>query len=127
MLDDAAVQAKVTDSVSIDFIKSNISCNWDWRKVTRRVYDSIKIDVIGRELWRDKWDWDFLSQSLPINDILDYAKAYSEKWNWNYILCRVDIDALIVSGKWDEIFEILAEKEHSETEWNYLSNNLPID
>ncbi len=127
MSDDIAVQAKVTDSVSIGFIKSNINCNWDWRKVTRRVYDTIKIDVIGRDLWREKWDWNFLSQNLPINEILDYAKAYSEKWNWNYILSRVNIDALIDSGKWDEIFEILAEKEHSETEWNYLSDNLPID
>ena len=124
---DIAVQAKVTDSVSIDFIKSNIICSWDWQKVTRRVYDTIKIDVIGREFWRDKWDWDFLSQNLPIDDILDYAKAYSEKWNWNYILSRVDIDALIESGKWEELFEILAEKDNTKTEWDYLSNNLPVD
>lgn len=126
MLNDIAVQSKVTDSVSIDFIKEKIKCNWDWCKVTRRVYNTIKIDIIGRELWRNKWDWNFLSQKLAIGEILDYAKAYSDRWNWEYVLKRVDIDTLIKNGKWQEIFEILSVKEDSVKEWNYLSSSLPV-
>ncbi len=127
MLSDIAVQSKVTDCVSVDFIKANIKCNWDWRKVTRRVYNTIKIDIIGRDIWRDKWDWDFLSQNLPINEILDYAESYSEQWNWGYVLRRVDVNALIDSEKWQEIFEILSLKDSAVNEWNYVSTVLPTE
>lgn len=127
MASDIAVQSKATDSVTVDFIKSKIKCNWDWCEVTRRVYNTIKIGIIGRELWRDKWDWDFLSQHLAINEILDYAKAYSDKWNWEYVLKRVDVDTLIESAKCQEILEILSAKEDSVKEWNYLSNSLPVE
>lgn len=46
MLSDIAVQSKVTDCVSVDFIKANIKCNWDWRKVTRRVYNILKLILL---------------------------------------------------------------------------------
>lgn len=127
MASDIAVQSKVTDSVSIDFIKSHIKYNWDWHKVTRRVYNTIKIDFIGREIWRNKWDWNFLSNNLAISEILDYANAYSDEWNWEYVLKRVDIDTLIENGKWQEIFKILSTKGDSVKEWYYLSNSLPIE
>lgn len=127
MASDIAVQSKVTDSVTVDFIKSHIKCNWDWCKVTIRVYNTIKIDVIGRELWRNKWDWNFLSQKLAISEILDYAKAYSDKWNWECVLKRIDYGTLNENGKWQEIFEILSEKDDSVKEWNYLSCSLPVE
>lgn len=127
MLEDVALQAKTTDSVSVDFIKTHINANWDWRRVTRKVYQNIKIELIGNTIWRDKWDWDFLSQSLDVNSILEYANSYSDKWNWSLVLPRLDINALIVNNQWDDILSILSSKDSSTNEWCYLSQNLPLD
>lgn len=127
MDDDAAIQAKVTDCVSVDFIKKYINANWDWCKVTRKVYHSIKIDLIGNSIWRDKWDWSFLSQTLDVDSILEYTASYSDKWNWSIILKRFDSEALIESGKWNEIFTLLENKEIYISEWKSLSKSLSVD
>ena len=71
MAQDAALRLKITNSVSVDFIRKYIHCEWDWPSVTRRVYKSINISVIGNEIWRDKWDWNFLSEMLPLDNIIE--------------------------------------------------------
>lgn len=127
MNNDPAIKVKATDCVSVEFIKSHIKADWDWERVTRKVYQTIKIELIGNPIWRDKWDWSFLSQNLDINSILDYLAAYSDKWDWLIVLKRLDVNALIENGKWNEIFTILSDEEQHDNEWLYLSRTLPVD
>ena len=127
MNEELTIQAKATDCVSVEFIKMHINANWDWRNVTRKVYQTIKIELIGNSIWKDKWDWIFLSQNLDIDSILNYSAAYSDKWDWSIVLKRLDVNVLIENGKWNEIFTILLDEEKYENEWIYLSRILPVD
>ena len=127
MSDDAALKLKITDSVSVDFIRKNISCPWDWSNVTRRVYKTIKIDSIGNEAWRDKWDWNFLSEKLSESIIIDYAEKYADKWNWLIILRRLDQEFLTRPDVLPRLLHIFVSLDDAKQEWSYLSNVLPVE
>ena len=127
MAQDAALRLKITNSVSVDFIRKYIHCEWDWPSVTRRVYKSINISVIGNEIWRDKWDWNFLSEMLPLDNIIEYAERYDDKWNWMIILRRFKTEDLIQQRILSILLPLFAKKEESISEWTHLSGILPID
>lgn len=122
MQDDESVRTRLTDAVSIDFLRSNINANWDWSRLTQRVYETINLKAMGNASWIDKWDWDFLSESLDINDILEYAESYAKKWNWVTILKRFEYDC--ICEYLDKIATILSELEDSTSEWEALSAQL---
>ena len=122
MLDDESVRTRLTDAVSIDFLRSNINANWDWSRLTQRVYKTINLKAMGNASWIDKWDWDFLSESLDIDDILEYAESYARKWNWVTILKRLEYNCLCENL--DKIAAILSELEGSTSEWETLSAQL---
>ena len=127
MSEDTALRLKITDSVSVDFIRKNISCPWDWSNVTRRVYKTIKIDAIGNEDWRDKWDWNFLSEKLSDSNIIDYAEKYADKWNWLIILRRLDQEYLTQPDVLLRLLHIFVSLDDAKQEWGYLSNVLPVE
>lgn len=122
MQDDESVRTRLTDAVSIDFLRSNINANWDWSRLTQRVYKTINLKAMGNASWIDKWDWDFLSESLDVDDILEYAEAYARKWNWVTILKRLEYD--YICENLDKIAAILSELEDSTSEWETLSAQL---
>lgn len=123
MQDDESVRTRITDSVSIDFLRSNINANWDWCRLTQRVYKTINLKAMGNASWIDNWDWNFLSDSLDIDSILEYAESYARKWNWVTILKRLEYDRLCENL--DKIVAILSELEDSTSEWEALSTQLP--
>lgn len=122
MQDDESVRTRLTDAVSIDFLRTNINANWDWSRLTQRVYKTINLKAMGNASWIDKWDWDFLSESLDIDDILEYAESYARKWNWVMILKRLEYDC--ICENLDKIAAILSELEDSTSEWETLSAQL---
>ena len=122
MQDDESVRRRITDAVSIDFLRSNINANWDWCRLTQRVYKTINLKAMGNASWIDKWDWGFLSDNLDIDDILEYAESYARKWNWVTILKRLEYDCLCENL--DKIVVILSELEDSTSEWETLSAQL---
>ena len=126
MLDDVALRLKITNSVSVDFIRKHIHCEWDWPSVTKRVYKTINIDVMGNDAWRDKWDWNFLSEMLPLDSIMEYADSYVDKWNWMVVLRRFSAEELIRDNILSQLLRIFAEKESAEDEWAYLSVKVPV-
>lgn len=127
MSENSAVCSKVTESVPIDFIRSHIKDNWDWQLLTQRVYGSINISIIGNDIWRDKWDWAFLSSQLPIEDVLQYAQQYADKWAWKKILERLYQSSLFNDVTLNMILPILFSNDTHNEEWQYLSEKLPID
>lgn len=122
MQDDESVRSRLTDAVSIDFLRSNINANWDWSRLTQRVYKTINLKAMGNASWIDKWDWDFLSNSLDVDVILEYAESFARKWNWVTILKRLEYDCLCENL--DKIAAILSELEDSTSEWESLSAQL---
>ena len=122
MQDDEFVRTRITDAVSINFLRSNINANWDWIRLTQRVYKTINLKAMGNASWIDKWDWDFLSDSLDVDSILEYAESYARKWNWVTILKRLEYDCLCENL--DKIAAILSELEDSTSEWEALSAQL---
>lgn len=122
MQDDETVRTRITDAVSIDFLRSNINASWDWERLTQRVYKAINLKSMGNASWIDKWDWNFLSNSLGIDDILEYAESYARKWNWVTILKRFEYDDLCENL--DKLATILSELEDSTSEWETLSAQL---
>ena len=127
MMRDEAIRMKITDSVSVDFIRKHIHCAWDWPSVTRRVYGSINLNLIGNEAWRDKWDWDFLSEKISLDNILGYAENYADKWNWLLILQRFDNEALADEDVLSKLLPIFANKKENNDCWDYLSSTLPVE
>ena len=127
MITNDSIRSKVTDSVSIDFIRTHITDQWDWSLLTKRVYKSINISLIGNDIWREKWDWSFLSSSLSIDDIIQYAEQYADKWNWNIILRRLPEEKISQEEILSRLFSILSQPNTYQQEWEYLSSILPID
>ena len=127
MMRDEAIRMKITDSVSVDFIRKHIHCAWDWPSVTRRVYGSINLNVIGNEAWRDKWDWDFLSEKISLDNILEYAENYADKWNWLSVIRRFDDKALDNENVLSKLLPIFVNYKENDDCWNYLSSTLPVE
>ena len=63
-----------------------------------------------------------MSETLDVDDILEYAELYSKKWNWVTILKRLEYDCLCENL--DKIAAILSELEDSTSEWETLSAQL---
>lgn len=126
LLNNEGIRNKITDCVSVEFIKQNINDNWNWQQITKRVYKTLKISIIGNNIWKDKWDWFFLSQNLELDDILKYAEEYADKWNWNTVLNRLDDDSIHNDENLSKLFKILSSSDHT-NEWEILSNRLSID
>ena len=122
MQDDEFVRARITDAVSIDFLRSNINANWDWSRLTQRVYKTINLKVMGNASWINKWDWDFLSDNLEVDDILEYAELYAKNWKWVTVLKRLEYDC--ICNNLDKLASILSELEDSTSEWESLTAQL---
>lgn len=127
MMRDEAIRMKITESVSVDFIRKHIHCAWDWPSVTRRVYGSINLNVIGNEAWRDKWDWDFLSEKISLDNILEYAENYADKWNWLLVLQRFNDEALDDEDVLSKLLPIFATNKENDACWCFLSRTLPVE
>ena len=89
------LRAVLTENASVDYVRNNISYSWDWAVLTKRLCPKLKIENIGKEKWVDKWDWDYLSRSRNLDDILAYAVDYKKHWNWELVLDRLNGDDIL--------------------------------
>lgn len=80
----------ITNKPTKEFILKHIDFNWNWSILTRRFCSTIKIESLGNKKWIDKWDWEYLTQNLDFNVILDKLDLYLERWDWNYISQEAD-------------------------------------
>lgn len=89
------IKQRITQAVSIDFVRQNIKLPWDWAQLTRRVYSIMKLNVMGHPTWIDLWDWNFLSQNIELDKIFEYASVYSDRWCWSIIIGRLTSEFLL--------------------------------
>ncbi len=89
------LRSTLTENASVDYVRNNITYSWDWLVLTKRLCPQLKIENIGKERWADKWDWDYLSQSRELDDILAYAVDYKKHWNWELVLDRLNGDDIL--------------------------------
>lgn len=80
----------VTQKVSVEFVRINLSYNWDWKTLTQRFYTTININAIGNEKWIDKWDWQFLTKKLDWEVVYDNVERYYDHWDWEYLTKQLD-------------------------------------
>ena len=104
---------EVTEKVSIDFVRKNISYQWDWSVLTRRFCSFIKIEALGNLKWINKWDWNYLTQHLDIKVLLDNLDLYVSYWDWEYLSRKVDTSYILkhiseYSNKW--IWDIILDR-----------------
>lgn len=124
---DIDLQTRVTDCVSIEFLRSHINLCWDWSRLTKRVYNTIKLNNVGLPIWRDKWDWDFLSSNISIDDIIEYARIYSDKWVWKTVINRISISKLLEGGALEVIANVLNSNDENTTEWSLLTSKFDTE
>ena len=85
----------VTQKVSVEFVRKNLSYDWDWKILTQRFYKTININAIGNEKWINKWDWQFLTINLDWNVVYDNVERYYEYWDWEYLTKQLDKDFVV--------------------------------
>lgn len=92
---DSSLWQIVTQKVSVEFVRENLSNNWDWKILTQRFYTTINIKVIGNEKWIDKWDWNFLTRNLDWNLVYGNIERYYDYWDWEYLTKQLDKDFIV--------------------------------
>lgn len=88
---------EVTRKVTIDFVRNHIDLDWDWSVLTKRFCSTIKVYRLGNERWISKWDWNYLTQNLPIDDVKDYLDDYADYWDWDYLTKSVEKTFLLAN------------------------------
>lgn len=78
----------------LEFVKANFSFLWDWCVLTRKFFDTLKMQSLGDARWIDKWDWEYLSTNLNINSIVEYLNIYESRWNWSTLTSRLSIETI---------------------------------
>lgn len=102
------LQTKATELATIQLVKTNINFSWDWYILTIKTVETLKVDKLGNERWVDKWDWDYLSENLKVEDISNYLYDYQEYWNWTVLTRRLTNSTILgnlvdFADKWDWI------------------------
>lgn len=115
------VKQRVTQAVSIDFIRRNISLSWDWTQLTRRVYSIMKLDVMGHPTWIDLWDWNFLSQNIELDKIFEYAYLYSDRWCWQIIIDRISSEFLLEDSNFQVLANSITTHPEKEALWTKIT------
>jgi hypothetical protein len=82
--------SEITKKPSKEFILKNIDFNWDWKILTKRFCSTVKIESLGNDNWIDKWDWEYLTQNLEIDIVLENLDLYVDRWDWNFISNEAD-------------------------------------
>lgn len=109
----------VTEKVSEGIIRRNFNDeNWDWKVLSKRFCDSMRITQLGDNRWVDKLDWNYLSEHLDIIKIQKNLSLYVDRWNWKCITSRVEHDFLISnlpeyydSWDWEALLETILTDE----------------
>lgn len=99
-------KSRATELAALQLVKNHINFDWDWNLLTNKTIDSLKIDKLGDERWVNKWNWSYLSEHLPIDDISDHLFQYQDYWNWIILTKRLARNVILAnladfSDKWD--------------------------
>jgi len=119
----------LTNKMPVDFVKKNISCNWNWAALTRRIYKSIKLEAMGSPIWIDRWDWDFLTKNLSLVDIEAYSMAYSTKWVWETYIDRVDSEYLLSENHLKSLADAVNSsiEDRMPSRWQMITRKFSLD
>ena len=115
------IKQRITQAVSIDFVRQNIRLPWDWAQLTRRVYSIMKLDVMGHPTWIDLWDWNFLSQNIELDKIFEYASVYSDRWCWPIIIGRLTSEFLLESSNLQILADSIEVRPDIEDLWTKIT------
>ena len=90
---------KYQDKVNWDGISENHNISWtipmiqkfqkkiNWNLFSKKVTkETLTITVL--ETFKDKWDWNELSENFWIELTEDMIEKFADKWNWNRIIRR---------------------------------------
>lgn len=118
--------------ISTAFIGKNQTLDWDWSILTERMFASFKnLNAIGHPKFINKWNWDYLSQNLPIEFIKENLSKYANYWNWTDIIDKlVDIDTRL-NVEWLSTFAMamntIKDSLKRESAWSYLTAEYSYD
>lgn len=114
--ENAFLWQRMTEIATREFIINHIEYSWDWDEITRRFCKTINVKTLGDPKWKEKWDWEYLSQNLDISHIHENLDAYLSYWEWNTLTSRLSSEFVVQN----------IEKYQSYWNWEYLSENLDI-
>jgi hypothetical protein len=93
----------VAHYVNLDFIDQHIDLPWDWYHVAN--HPDINLNFVLKQTVF--WDWNILSQNLPIAEILENPKL---PWNWDEVSKKAQYNHVKkypnLPWVWDEITKI---------------------
>lgn len=108
---------RITKIATREFIINHIEYSWDWNELTRRFCKTINVKTLGDSKWKEKWDWEYLSQNMDISNIQENLDAYLSNWEWYAITSRLSTNFIVQNlGKYQDYWD-----------WEYLSEKLDIE
>lgn len=118
-----------TQKSPIDFVRQNINFQWNWQVLTQRFCSTIKVPSLGNKKWIEKWDWDFLTANLAVEDIIEHIDLYTGFWNWDTLSLRIPVDFVRhnmpeYSSYWNWL--TLLEDRLTKEDLTYDANLIPI-
>lgn len=78
----------------------------NWLVATRRLCKNMALEQLTQAKNTEQWDWEYLSENLPLAVLKD-ALSHSElRWNWSAVTKRLDADFIFdnltaFQDKWD--------------------------
>lgn len=129
--DDSEAWSAFSNVVSIDYMRSHLNYSWDWHILTKRIFSNLHLDRLGHRMFVNKWDWDFLSENVPIEFLQENLEKYSSYWNWVIVLDRIfnPNDELKQSSleKFASVFATIQNEDKRAAAWTALSKSLSFD
>lgn len=62
---------------------------WNWSVLTERMFPNLKLGNLGNKLFVDKWDWNYLTNNVDIDFLLNNLSTYAAYWNWSIVFDRI--------------------------------------
>lgn len=129
--DDSAAWSAFSNVVSIDYMRTHLNYSWDWHILTKRIFSNLHLDRLGHRMFVNKWDWDFLSENVPIEFLQENLEKYSSYWNWVIVLERIFTpdNKLELSSleKFASVFATIQNEDKRAAAWTALSKSLSFD
>lgn len=81
--------SRLSESLSIEFIQSRLSLNWDFVILSSRLAKLIDSNPSLLEAYKDRWDWNVLSQTLSGSVIASHLTKYLSLWRKDIVHDKV--------------------------------------
>lgn len=121
------LQERLITSISTDTVLNHFSRGWDKTLFTKRIYQSVDLESLDKEVWCEILDWEYLTENLPISDIKPYINKYADKWNHTAFTNRITGEELLADDFLKIYAEVISIKNLDGKVWSAITKKFPAN